>query len=55
MQWEYKVWAAGMRASLSDDKLQAELTKIGSEGWELVAFKGEQFIFKRSPQERAPG
>jgi hypothetical protein len=48
MGWEYKVWAVGIRASLNDDKLQAELNKMGAEGWELVAFKGEQFIFKRS-------
>jgi hypothetical protein len=47
MRWEYKVSAAGIRASMSDDRLQAELDKIGADGWELVALNGEQFIFKR--------
>jgi hypothetical protein len=47
MRWEYKVWAAGIRASLSDERLQTKLNELGADGWELVAFKGEQFIFKR--------
>lgn len=45
--WEYKVWAAGVRASLNDDRLTAKLNEIGADGWELIAYKGEQFIFKR--------
>ncbi len=27
--------------------MQQKLNEIGDEGWDLVAFKGEQFIFKR--------
>ena len=46
-KWEYKVWAAGLRASLNDDRLQTKLTEMGNEGWELVTCKGEQYIFKR--------
>jgi hypothetical protein len=45
--WNYKVWAAGVRASLNDDRLQAKLNELGAEGWELVTYTAGQFIFKR--------
>jgi hypothetical protein len=48
--WEDKGWAAGLRPSLSDDRLEAKLNEMGAEGWELVVMKGEQFIFKRPAQ-----
>jgi hypothetical protein len=45
--WEYRLWSPGMRAALSDDRLQTQLSELGAEGWELVAIEGQQYFFKR--------
>jgi hypothetical protein len=45
--WEYRLWSPGVRAALNDTKLQAQLTELGREGWELVAVDGSQYVFKR--------
>lgn len=45
--WEYRVWSAGVRASLNDERLQTQLTELGGDGWELVAVDGASYVFKR--------
>lgn len=41
------MFSPGVRAALSDSKLQQALTDLGAEGWELVAIDGSQYVFKR--------
>jgi hypothetical protein len=52
-RWEYKIWAPGVRASLSDERLQADLNELGADGWELaeVVGNGESYVFKRAPED----
>lgn len=45
--WEYRLWSPGVRASLNDERLQAQLSELGAEGWELVTVDGSNYLFKR--------
>ena len=53
-KWEYKVSQVetdtddrGYSLGLQEDWTEAELNKLGSEGWELVAVSGKWMFFKR--------
>lgn len=46
-RWEYKIWSEGIRARLSDDRLETELNVLGAEGWELCGVASDARIFKR--------
>lgn len=46
-RWEYKIVAPGFRAALDDSKMENKLNELGADGWELVGFKGDYYVFKR--------
>ena len=47
-QWEYKVVRNERNeANLGDPSLDPKLTQLGSEGWELVSWNKDSWVFKR--------
>ena len=47
-QWEYKVVRnEGGAPNLGDARLDPKLTGLGSEGWELVSWSRDSWVFKR--------
>lgn len=55
--WEYKAVVIEVDEKLEGDKLEAELDRLGSQGWELVAVRSSSeyyedcYYFKRPAGE----
>lgn len=46
-KWEYKILAESYVEKLGEGELAAGLGQLGEEGWELVGFEKNRFMFKR--------
>jgi hypothetical protein len=47
-KWEYKVVRNERdSANLGDPRLDPKLTELGSQGWELVSWNSDSWVFKR--------